>query len=90
MLPIAPSGPSTAPESSEAIEVATVAGRSFQRRCVTSPVRLSRRESSRLLGALAYFTSRPTMSENGMQTTGNIQAFSVTNELSQTSLFSTS
>ncbi len=30
------------------------------------------------------------MSENGMQTTGNIQAFSVTNELSQTSLFSTS
>ena len=51
MLPIAPSGPSTAPENSEASEVATVAGRSFHLRCMTSPVRLSSIEPSRLLGA---------------------------------------
>ena len=31
-------------------------------------------EPSRLLGALAYFTSSPTSRENGRQMTGNIQA----------------
>ena len=78
MLPMAPSGPSTAPEKSEASDVATVCGRSFHFRCITSPVRLSSMEPSRLLGALAYLTSRPTTRENGRQMTGNIQAWSVT------------
>ena len=78
MLPMAPSGPSTAPENREASDVATVAGRSFQRRRITSPVRLSSMDPSRLLGACAYFTSRPTSSEKGRQMTGNIQAWSVT------------
>ena len=90
MLPMAPSGPSTAPENSEASDVATVAGRSFQRRWPTSPVRLSRMEPSRLLGALAYFTSNPTSRENGRQMTGNIQALSVTKLAPHSSLFSTS
>ena len=45
-------------------------------------------EPSRLLGALAYFTSSPTSSENGRQMTGNIQAWSVTKLPSQISLFS--
>ena len=88
MLPMAPSGPSTAPENSEASDVATVAGRSFHFRWLTSPVRLSRMEPSRLLGALAYFTSRPTSSENGRQMTGNIQALSATKLVSQISLLS--
>ena len=52
MLPMAPSGPSTAPENSEASEVAMVWGRSFHFRCITSPVRLSSMEPSRLLGRL--------------------------------------
>ena len=57
---------------------------------MTSPVRLSSMEPSRLLGALAYLTSRPTSSENGRQMTGNIQACPVTKLLSQMSLFSQS
>ena len=88
MLPMAPSGPSTAPENSEASDWATVTGRSFHFRWVTSPVRLSRIDPSRLLGALAYFTSRPTSSENGRQMTGNIQAWPATKLLSQMSLLS--
>jgi hypothetical protein len=43
-----------------------------------------------LLGARAYFTSRPTSSEKGRQMTGNIQAWSVTKPLSQISLLRTS
>ena len=87
MLPMAPSGPSTAPENSEASDVAMVAGRSLHFRCITSPVRLSRIDPSRLLGALAYLTSRPTSSENGRQITGNIHALSATKPFSQMSLF---
>ncbi len=76
--PIAPSGPSTAPENREASDVATVAGRSFHLSAMTSPVRLSSIEPSRLLGALAYFTSSPTSREKGRQMTANIQACAVT------------
>ena len=68
--------------------MATVAGRSFHFRWVTSPVRLSSMDPSRLLGALAYFTSSPTSSENGRQMTGNIHAWPATKLLSQMSLLS--
>ena len=45
---------------------------------VTSPARLASIDSPRFVGALRYFTSRPTSSENGRQMTGNIHGFAVT------------
>ena len=45
-------------------------------------------EPSRLLGALKYFTSRPTTSDSGRQMTGNIQWCAATKPLSQSFLFS--
>ncbi len=73
-----PSGPSTAPDHSDASDSATVAGKRRHLMSEASPVRLSRNEPSRLVGALRYFTITPTSSENGMQITGNIQWCEVT------------
>ena len=56
---------------------------------VTSPVRLSTSEESRLVGAFRYWTSRPTTSESGRQMTGNIHRFAVTKGFSQIALLST-
>ncbi len=85
--PIAPSGPSTAPENSDTSDWTTVTGRFLHCRWEASPVRLSRIEPSRLLGAAKYFTSRPTTSDNGRQMTGNIQWWAETKLLSHSFLF---
>ena len=85
-----PSGPSTAPENSEAQAISTLVGSVRQSILVTSPARLSISDSSSVVGAWRYLTSRPTSRENGRQIAGNSQGFAATNSFSQRNLFTTS
>ena len=80
-----PPGRGPRPEKSETRAITTLIGSVRQSIFETSPERLSSIDSSRLVGAWRYFTSRPTASENGRQMTGNIQRFAVTKAFSQRS-----
>ena len=68
----------------------TFTGRPRQLIFVTSPARLSSSDSSSVVGALRYLTSRPTRSENGRQIAGNSHGFASTNSFSQRNRFTTS
>ncbi len=87
MPPIPPSGPRTAPENRETSDITIVTGSDRQSIFDTSPDRLSSIDSSSVVGAWRYLTSRPTASENGRQMTGNIHGLAVTKALSQIARF---
>ena len=84
--PMPPSGPSTAPENRDTQAISALSGSDRQSIFETSPARLSSIDSPRFVGALRYFTRRPTSSENGRQMTGNIHGFAVTKSFCQRSL----
>ena len=86
MPPIPPSGPTTAPEKSDASGATIEIGNRRQSIFVGSPSMLSRADPLMLFGAFAYLASRPTSNENGMQMAGKSQGFPPTTALSHRSL----